>query len=300
MHIPSAMMHGTICPVTLAVAGAGVGWAVYLARKSAAKPTAARFAAVTALVFALQMLNYPVANGTSGHLLGAVLAASLLGAPFAVLAMAAVLAVQAFIFGDGGINALGANVINLALISAGAAGYLHQRLTARGVNASISLALAAWLSVAAGATACAFEVAGSGAITLGKVLPAMLSVHALIGAGEALLTLLVVMAINVASGWVRPWERGQAVGASVLALAAALLSPLASVWPDGLEWVAGRLGFTSFPAVSWPAIFSDYQVPWAGHPAAAAILAALAGALLVSLLALAVARSFRPTAARFQ
>ena len=76
MHIPASMLNGSICPVTLAVGAAGLGTAAYFAAKSAAKPSAPRFAAVTALVFALQMLNYPVQHGTSGHLVGAALAAA--------------------------------------------------------------------------------------------------------------------------------------------------------------------------------------------------------------------------------
>jgi len=74
MHIPASMLNGPVCPVTLAIGAAGITAAVFTARKSEEKPSPAGFAAVTALIFALQMLNYPVQNGTSGHLVGAMLA----------------------------------------------------------------------------------------------------------------------------------------------------------------------------------------------------------------------------------
>lgn len=300
MHIPGTMLHGTVCPVTLAVAGIGVGLAAYLARKSPQKPAPASFAAVTALVFALQMLNYPVANGTSGHLVGAMLAVGFLGVPFGVLAMTVVLLVQAFLFGDGGLNALGANVLNMALIGAGAGGYLHRRLTARGWNSSVSLAAGAWLSVLAAAAACAFEAAWSGAVSLNKVLPAMLSVHALIGAGEALLTVLVAAAVHGAASRIHPraLERSRVIGTFALAVLAAVLSPLASAWPDGLEWVAGQLAFSSFAGFSLPVLFADYQASWVGNEALGTLLAGLTGMVAVSFAAWALARALRPATAR--
>ncbi len=300
MHIPSTMLNGAVCPVTLVAAGIGVGLAAYLARKSPHKPTPVSFAAVTALVFALQMMNYPVANGTSGHLVGAVLAVGFLGVPFAVLAMTVVLLVQAFLFGDGGLNALGANVLNMALIGAGAAGYLHQRLTARGWNTSVSLAASAWLSVLAAAAACAFEAAWAGAVSLNKALPAMLSVHALIGAGEAILTLIVIAAVNWAAARIQPQalERSRVMSTYALAVLAAVLSPLASAWPDGLEWVAGQLAFSSFAGFSLPVLFADYQASWVGNEALGTLLAGLTGMVAVSFAAWALARALRPATAR--
>ena len=107
MHIPGSMLHGAICPVTAAVAVAGFGVATCLGMKSEEKPSIAQFASVSSLIFALQMLNFPIQNGTSGHLLGGVLALSLLGVPFGVLSMAIVLVVQSLFFGDGGGKYLG-------------------------------------------------------------------------------------------------------------------------------------------------------------------------------------------------
>ena len=143
-----------------------------------------------AFVFAAQMLNFPVAGGTSGHFLGAALAAILLGPWLACLVLAVVLVVQAFVFADGGITALGANILNMGVIGALLVGGLM--LAARRGAAAAAAArcsrvagVGAWLAVMAGAAACALELAISGTVPLGTVLPAMLGVHALIGVGEA-------------------------------------------------------------------------------------------------------------------
>lgn len=277
MHIPSTMLSGAVCPVTWAVSVVGVGAAARATKTSQTKPSAARFAAVTALIFGLQMLNYPVQSGTSGHLVGGLLAVALLGIPFAVLSMTIVLAVQAFFFGDGGINALGANVLNMALIGAGLLGFMYESMKKRGLNDNISLAGASFLAVLAAAFACSLEVAASGAVAINKVLPAMMSVHAFIGLGEALLTVAVVALVRA---YAHAWKKNEAsiaVGATILALIAAFLSPLASGFPDGLEWVAEKLSFIEFSASRFSALFADYQVALVSNEAAATVLAGLVG-----------------------
>lgn len=279
MHIPSTMLSGAVCPVTLAVSAVGIGAAARAAKKSDKKPSPAKFAAVTALIFALQMLNYPVQDGTSGHLVGAILAVGLLGIPFAILSMSVVLAVQAFFFGDGGVNALGANILNMALIGAGLLGFAYNRIKERGFNDKVSLGIAAFLSVLAGAFACSVEVAVSGGAAFNKVLPAMMSVHALIGLGEALLTVSVVYALNTYYAK-KENEYGFAVGASILAVGAALISPLASGFPDGLEWVAEKLSFAEFSGFEAPAIFPDYQAAFIAGSGFSTILAGIAGIVI--------------------
>ena len=281
MHIPASMLHGAVCPVTLAVGVAGGATALYFANKQEDRPSAGKFATVTSLIFAMQMLNFPVQNGTSGHLLGGILAVSLLGAPFAVLSMALVLAVQAVFFGDGGVNALGANVINMGLIGAAGAGFLFERLKKGGVPQTLSLALASWLSVVLASLACSVEVALSGAVELSKVIPAMLSVHALIGIGEAILTVAVVVLVSrIAEVW-KAKERSVTVASFVLAIIAAMLSPFASSFPDGLEWVAGRLSFTEFHGLTFSSIFPGYQVSFVANPAFSTISAGLIGVAIV-------------------
>ena len=279
MHIPSTMLNGAVCSVTLAVSAVGIGIAVRAAKKSDKKPSLSKFAAVTALIFALQMLNYPVQDGTSGHLVGAMLGVGLLGIPFTVLSMAVVLAIQAFFFGDGGVNALGANILNMALIGAGLLGFVYNRIKEKGLSDKLSLGIASFLSVLVGAFACSLEVSASGAVAFNKVLPAMLSVHALIGIGEALLTVGIIYALNVYYAR-KESEYGYAVGASVLAIGAVLISPLASGFPDGLEWVAEKLSFAHFSGFEIPAIFPDYQATFISSPAFSTILAGIAGILI--------------------
>ncbi len=112
MHIPSSMIEGAICPVTAGVSIVAISAAAYFAYKSKNKPSVKYFAAITGLIFILQMLNYPIGGGISGHVLGAVLAVALLGMPFGILSMSLIIAIQAFFFGDGGISIMGANILN--------------------------------------------------------------------------------------------------------------------------------------------------------------------------------------------
>ena len=144
MHIPDSMLQGAVCPVTLALGAAGVTVAATFAVRSANKPSAARFAGVAALIFAGQMMNFAIPGGTSGHLLGGVLAAALLGTPFGVLAMTLVLAVQALLFGDGGLLALGANVVNMALLGVGIGGLLRRPQLGQ-IGQAALLAAGGWL-----------------------------------------------------------------------------------------------------------------------------------------------------------
>jgi cobalt/nickel transport system permease protein len=148
----------------------------------------------------VQMLNFPVAGGTSGHFLGAALAAILLGPWVACLVMSVVLVTQSFVFADGGVTALGANILNMGVIGALLVGGLMlaaQRVLPhrRGVLLAVAGA-GAWLGVVAGAAACAVELAASGTVPLGTALPAMVGVHVLIGAGEAVITVAAVGAVR--------------------------------------------------------------------------------------------------------
>lgn len=141
-----------------------------------------------AFVFAAQMLNFPIVGGTSGHVLGGLLAALLVGPNAAVLVMSVVLIVQALLFNDGGVLALGANILNMAVVGSWCCYWIYRWLTKLWRNEAIAVAIAAWLSVVLGAFACALELALSGIIPLSVVVPAMVSIHAVIGIGEALVT----------------------------------------------------------------------------------------------------------------
>jgi len=146
---------------------------------------------VAAWIFAAQMFNFPINQGTSGHLLGGIFAAVILG-PFAgTLVISIVLFVQAFFFADGGFLALGANIINMGVIGCFLSYYLYNYLK-KFINVNIAIALAAWASVVAAAFACSLEIGVSGKISLGSVTKAMLIVHSIIGIAEAVITLLLL------------------------------------------------------------------------------------------------------------
>jgi cobalt/nickel transport system permease protein len=145
-----------------------------------------------AFIFAAQMVNFPVAGGTSGHLLGGVLAAVLLGPWVGTLVMASVVAVQALVFQDGGLIVLGANIFNMGIVGTMGGFAIYAvlcRLFGGEARGRLPAAgLAAWAAVMLGAVAMSIELAISGTIPLEVALPAMLGVHAIIGIGEALIT----------------------------------------------------------------------------------------------------------------
>ena len=178
MHIPSSMLGGKICPVTAVVSVIGVVAAVFCAYRSKNKPSAGRFGAITALIFAGQMINFPIQNGTSGHLIGGVLAAVLLGPSFGVLAIALVVTIQCIVFSDGGFTVLGANVFNMAIIGAGLWGGLNALFSKNAGSRSSAhiagLGIIAWFSVITAAFVCSVELAASGTIEFSKVIPAIL------------------------------------------------------------------------------------------------------------------------------
>lgn len=255
---------------------------------------------MAAFIFAAQMINFPVAGGTSGHLLGATLAAILLGPWSAMLIMTAVLTVQALLFQDGGLLALGANILNMGLLAV-IVSYGLYRLAARR-SRFVRLAatgIAAWLAVMTGALATSLQLWLSGTIRLELVLPAMLAVHALIGLGEAFITISTLVFIertrpdllkgtsssNANLGWVL-----SGLGISLLVV---ILSPLASIAPDGLERVALKLGFFSTAQPPPFKILPNYSLPFLGRTSVSAILAGVIGLLTVTGLVLLLAHNLR-------
>jgi cobalt/nickel transport system permease protein len=199
MHIPDGFLDPGVAAATGAVSAGVVGYSLRRANEELDDARIPLLGVTAAFIFAVQMLNFPVAGGTSGHLLGAGLAAILLGPWLACLVMAVVLTTQAFVFADGGISALGANVLNMGIIGALGVGFLMQGArhvlprTRAGFLAIV--AGGSWVAVMAGALATSVELGSSGTVPLGTVLPAMLGVHALIGIGEAVITVSAVSAV---------------------------------------------------------------------------------------------------------
>ena len=199
MHIPDGFLSPEVAAACAVPAAGAVAYGLRRASHELDERRVPLLGVTAAFVFAAQMLNFPVAGGTSGHFLGAALAAILLGPWLAGLVLSVVLVVQAFVFADGGITALGANILNMGVIGALVVGGLMVAVrrvlpNRRGVLLAVAGA-GAWLAVVAGAAATAIELAISGTVPLGTVLPAMLGVHVLIGAGEAAITVAAVSAV---------------------------------------------------------------------------------------------------------
>jgi len=202
LHIPDGFLSGEVAAVAAVGAIAAVLYALRVAERDLDEARVPLLGVCAAFIFAVQMLNFPVAGGTSGHLLGATLAAVLLGPWLACLALAVVITVQAFAFADGGITALGANVLNMGVLGALLAGFAirallpllpRTRAAFLGVVAGV-----AWLAVMVGAAATSVQLALSDTVPLDVTLPAMLGVHALIGIGEAAITVAAVGAVLAA------------------------------------------------------------------------------------------------------
>ena len=264
MHIPNGMLQGGICPVTAVVSVVGIGVVGFKAFFAEHKPSAAKFAAITALIFAGQMMNFSISGGTSGHLLGGVLAVALLGIPFGILSMALVVVTQCLVFSDGGFIVLGANILNMAIIGAGLGGIIRgafiKRLPSNSPQYMVGLGFAAWLAVMMAAFVCSIELAISGTIPFFRVIGAMLGTHALIGIGEGLITVAVCFAlaskpVNISR------RRSVAVPLIASGIIATILSPFASGLPDGLEWVAEKYAFFHESAPTFVSPLPDYAVP---------------------------------------
>jgi cobalt/nickel transport system permease protein len=263
---------------------------------------------LAAAIFAGQMLNFTVAGGTSGHLLGAALATILLGPWAAILVMTCVVSVQALIFQDGGLLVLGANLFNMAIIGP-AVSYIVYKLVTR-VSRSSRLgifagsALAAWASIFIASLSVALQIALSGTSPANVAIPAMAGIHAIIGLGEALITLGAISLVYAARRDLlkvdAPAPRGSAAiwaGGILLTLALAVLSPLASSDPDGLEWVAEQAGFLETAKDPSFLIIPDYVLPGISNEAVATILAGVLGAVIVFGVALFIASSRRKRSA---
>jgi cobalt/nickel transport system permease protein len=199
MHIPDGFLSAEVAAACAVPAAGAVGYGLRRASRELDERRVPLLGVTAAFVFAAQMLNFPVAGGTSGHFLGAALAAILLGPWLACVVMSVVLVTQSFVFADGGVTALGANVLNMGVIGALLVGGVMVAARAalprtRGAFLAVS-AIGAWLAVMAGAAAASMELAVSGTVPLGTVLPAMLGVHALIGIGEGMITAAAVSAV---------------------------------------------------------------------------------------------------------
>ncbi|MDH4139107.1 MAG: energy-coupling factor ABC transporter permease [Coriobacteriia bacterium] len=306
MHIPDGMLNAP----TVAAAGASsagfVAYAVAWVRKHFDQRRIVMMAVVSALVFALQMLNFPVAGGTSGHFAGGAAAAILLGPWPAVIVMTTVLLVQALVFADGGLLALGANVLNMAVLAPFVGYALWRAIIA--VRASrrwrmVGAFVAAWAACVAAALAAGLEIWLSGNANFWLITGAMGFWHAIIGIGEGLITAgLIAYVLATRPDLIeRPAQveqrsvRGVAVVLGVVALIATGLSFLASSHPDGLEYVYFEMGIGRAVGDVSPAKgpIPDYVIPGMNNETVAGVLAGVVGLVVTSVLLYAIVSSAR-------
>lgn len=281
MHVPDGFLNAPTSVATGAVAAAGVAVALRKAQGELDERTAPLAGLTAAFVFAVQMLNFPVGVGTSGHLMGGALAAVLVGPWTAVLCLSVVLLVQGLLFADGGLTALGTNITLIGLTTV-AVGWVVTRavlavlprrpasvVPASAVGALVSVPVAALVFVLL------FAVGGEASLSLGALTATMLGWHTLIGIGEAVITGLTVSAVvavrpdlvyaarglraplrlkrpdgtlvpapEAAAPAARTSTRPLLIGGGLVALAlAGIVSFFASAHPDGLEYVAEGEGF---------------------------------------------------------
>lgn len=301
-------MDGKTVAATSTLSALGVGLALNRVRHTLPARKVPMLGLSAAFLFAAQMLNFPVVAGTSGHLIGGVLVAALLGPSAAVVVVTTVLIVQCFLFQDGGVLALGANVFNMAILGAGGGWVIYRCVSAllpgqRGRTAAV--AFAAWLSTVLAATGCAAQLAWSGRVDWKSAFTAMVGVHLLIGLGEGLISALVFAAIQrtrpdlmqagPSADQPRRWGEFAFFGLLTAMGLALFVAPLACPWPDGLEAVAEKLGFAQAATPPLlPPIAPDYVFPGIHSAALATGLAGAIGCLIVFALSLLLARMLVP------
>ena len=306
LHAPDGFFSLPVAIAGYALAAVFIGIAIRQTNKTLNERIVPMMGVMAAFIFAAQMLNFPVAGGTSGHLVGGALAAIVLGPWAAILVMTAVVGLQALLFQDGGLVVLGINLLNMSIVSV-LAGYgtywISRKLGTTFKHLMIGAFIAAWLSVVVSAASTALMLGISGTTPLALALPAMISVHMLIGIGEALITVFALSFIRAArpallempgreaasdtpaAQTASSADRGTGarwwVGGYIIAVAVTLLAPLASGSPDGLERVAEDAGFIARAQHAPYAIIADYVVPGIQNEGLATIFAGIIGVTII-------------------
>jgi cobalt/nickel transport system permease protein len=199
MHIPDGFLSHGINAATFVVSAGACAYGVKRVNRTFGEREVPLMGVTAAFIFAAQMINFPVAGGTSGHFLGAVFSSVLLGPWAGLLIMTIVLVVQCLGFADGGLTAIGSNILNMGVIGAlGGYGifiFLYTLFQKSRRGFFTALAISSWFSIVMGASAAAVELAISGTSPLKVALPAMAGIHATIGIGEAIITTAAVSLI---------------------------------------------------------------------------------------------------------
>lgn len=297
MHVPDGFMNVTMSAAT-GVISFGTLWA-YI--RSAKDLIADKFIALTgmmsALIFVLQMINFPIAAGTSGHLLGGALAVIVLGPRLGLICLSVVVIIQSLLFADGGLSALGVNVLNMAIVTSATSWFIVKywiKFIGKNKTSIVSVSvLAGILSVVFSSIAFTIQYAIGGTISIpvGTVLLAMVTTHFIIGFGEGVITALIItLLIRVRPDLIYAYERSDENTTKVsfyglfiiLILLLSLITPFASSSPDGLESVAEEFGFTQTDGIVL--LLDDYGISAVNNDFVSTVLSALLGVIVVAIM----------------
>ncbi len=297
MHVPDGFMNVTMSAAT-GVISFGTLWA-YI--RSAKDLVADKFIALTgmmsALIFVLQMINFPIAAGTSGHLLGGALAVIVLGPRLGLICLSVVVIIQSLLFADGGLSALGVNVLNMAIVTSATSWFIVKywiKFIGKNKTSIVSVSvLAGILSVVFSSIAFTIQYAIGGTISIpvGTVLIAMVTTHFIIGFGEGVITALIItLLIQVRPDLIYAYERSDENTTKVsfyglfiiLILLLSLVTPFASSSPDGLESVAEEFGFTQTDGVVL--LLDDYGISAVNNDFISTVLSALLGVIVLAIM----------------
>jgi len=297
MHVPDGFMNVTMSAAT-GVISFGTLWA-YI--RSAKDLVADKFIALTgmmsALIFVLQMINFPIAAGTSGHLLGGALAVIVLGPRLGLICLSVVVIIQSLLFADGGLSALGVNVLNMAIVTSATSWFIVKywiKFIGKNKTSIVSVSvLAGILSVVFSSIAFTIQYAIGGTISIpvGTVLLAMVTTHFIIGFGEGVITALIItLLIRVRPDLIYAYERSDENTTKVsfyglfiiLILLLSLVTPFASSSPDGLESVAEEFGFTQTDGIVL--LLDDYGISAVNNDFISTVLSALLGVTVLAIM----------------
>ena len=297
MHVPDGFMNVTMSAAT-GVISFGTLWA-YI--RSAKDLIADKFIALTgmmsALIFVLQMINFPIAAGTSGHLLGGALAVIVLGPRLGLICLSVVVIIQSLLFADGGLSALGVNVLNMAIVTSATSWFIVKywiKFIGKNKTSIVSVSvLAGILSVVFSSIAFTIQYAIGGTISIpvGTVLLAMVTTHFIIGFGEGIITALIItLLIRVRPDLIYAYERSDENTTKVsfyglfiiLILLLSLVTPYASSSPDGLESVAEEFGFTQTDGIVL--LLDDYGISAVNNDFISTVLSALLGVTVLAIM----------------
>jgi cobalt/nickel transport system permease protein len=301
LHIPDGFLNLTVSVVSWLITITMVGLAIRRSRVEMNERQIPFMGIMAAFIFAAQMINFPIAGGTSGHILGGALVAIVLGPWTGILVMTSVIALQALLFQDGGLLVMGANILNMGIVTVLIGFGLYRAVSNQQQSTRLIVAgIAAWLSVIAGALLTSIQLWLSGTSPARLVFPAMLGIHTLIGIGEALITVGVLAFLNQVRPDLVNVEKTKAfgnyrwvAGGILISIIVVFLSPFASINPDGLERVAKDLEFLLLGREASYQLLPGYIIPALGETRLSTILAGLIGIIIVFLISYGIGQSLK-------